>query len=228
MASDKELLVIMHATHSERMMPQYLAQLDGAGIEYHIEKFIEYPNWKGGGTLGFTVETKRRLAKQFSDYQFLIFTCAFDMLFFSSKAAVLKRIPTDYIVMGAEKNCYPVASIASQIPERGPWRFSNGGPYAGTPDNFLKWCDAMESHRAYNPNMLDQELYNIMLAEDNEWCQIDFRTNLFFCLFSGYEELEFRYGHPYNSFWGTYPAFIHANGQSPTEELFEKYERSLK
>jgi hypothetical protein len=75
--------------------------------------------------------------------------------------------------------------------------------------------------------MTNQGLYNILLVEQPELIDIDWKTELFFCLHTGYPELEFEQGRMVNTAWGTRPAFAHANGAWPTAEMWEKYHRSL-
>jgi hypothetical protein len=145
--------------------------------------------------------------------------------FYGNKEEVIGKIPTDCILHGAEKNCYPDPSMADRIEKRTPWCFANGGLAAGTPENFLMWCRDAEKNLRYRREMLDQEFLNILLAEGS--LLIDDTTDLFYCLFCGYDELEFDRGHPVNTLCETRPNFIHANGKWPAYEAWAKRERSL-
>ena len=211
-------------------MRQYCQQLKDAGIDVHVETITtDFPNLQGGGTLGGKMDWCRRLTQQFQDYQKIIFSDAFDVLFYGSKEEVLEKIPDDYVLSAAEKNCYPDPNIAAFIPGNTPWRFFNGGLWCGTPENIFKWIDAIEHHPSYNPNILDQQFFNWVLSQKytNSFLHIDSYTNLFFCLYCGYPELEFQNGVPYNTFCRTHPNFIHANGKWDNSEMLRKYELSL-
>jgi hypothetical protein len=226
--ASSNLIVVLGTTASGGFMPEYLKSLEQADIPYHIEDISMMPNLNGGGNLGWKVEFFRKTASMFSSYEFMIVSDAWDMMFFCrNKGEVLCRLPKDHVLFAAEKNCYPDAAIAPRIPDRGPWRFMNGGLSGGTPQSFLAWCDAAERHPLYVPSALDQWFTNELLAAEDPLIQIDYRTRLFFCLYGGYPELEFVNGMPVNTMYHTYPCWIHANGKWSTEELLEKYQRSL-
>ena len=130
--------------------------------------------------------------------------------------------PGDFVLQAAEKNCHPPECRGLNIPNAGPWQFANGGLALGTSEAFLRWCDACEAHPKYAPGMIDQHFMNMCLADgyDCGW-KIDSETRTFFCLYGGYDELRFDHGRPVNSFSGTRPLLIHANGGWPTEKLFQ-------
>jgi hypothetical protein len=220
----KDLLVIMCNSTGELRgtMPLYLTQLEEAGIHYHVES-IPPPD----STIAFKLRVIRKVIPEHADYEFHIFTDAFDVQFLGQKEHILKQIPRDGILLAAEKNCHPPECKALKIPDVGPWMYANGGLWAGTPESILNWCDEIEAHPLYRPDKIDQLLYNELLAEGSELARIDFKTTLFFCLYSGYPELDFASGMPINTRYCTFPSFIHANGCWSSKEMVEKYERSL-
>lgn len=221
-----DLLVVMGATARRRTMPLYLDQLAKAGIEYRVETCTDKPNIDGGGNLGYRVKKFKEWAHRFSNYELLVFSDAFDVTFYGTKEEVISKIPRDRLTHAGEKNCYPNESWSLPIPDRGPWRYANGGLVAGTPEHFKHWCAYTERHRFYDPECLDQHFLNLEIAE-GVGCLPDFRTELFFCLFGGYEELDFEKGLPINTLYGTHPNFLHANGGCDPSIMFAKYERSL-
>jgi hypothetical protein len=228
MASD--LLVIMGASDlNHGTLPLYREQLAKAGIETLIVDVSDRPNLNGGGNLGYRVDVFRRwAAAHLESHRFLIFSDAFDVTCYASSVEeIISRIPTTHLLHAAEKNCYPDPSIASRIDGDSLWKFANGGLVAGTPAKFIEWCDSVVQYPFYNPAMLDQEFLNIMVANKMRHGIIDDRTNLFFCLYGGYGELDFVAGKPINMRYRTTPLFLHANGQWDTTEMFEKYKRSL-
>jgi hypothetical protein len=222
-----DLIVIMGATEVHGTMPLYQRQLEEASIEVYVYQGLDRPNMNGGGNLAYRVEILRRLAQQFSHFEKIVFSDAFDVTFYGKKENLLKKIPTDALLHAAEKNCYPTECLPLPIPDRGPWRYANGGLVAGTPERFLEWCAKAEQHPRYRPSMLDQQFLNELVAEDSPLCRIDHRTNLFFCLHSGYQELDFTNGIPINTMHCTFPMFLHANGKWTADEMFARYERSL-
>lgn len=217
----------MGASEVHGTMKEYLWQLEEAGIDTRIVDVSDRPNQNGGGNLGYRVKIFRQLAEQNSDYQFLVFSDAFDVTFYGTKAGVISKIPTDHILHAAEKNCYPDPQVAHRIVHRTPWCFVNGGIAAGTPQSFLEWCAEAEKHHLFRPEQLDQQFLNEMVAERSMLCVIDDRTELFYCLFGGYDELDFERGMPVNTLLGTRPNFCHANGKWTADEMFARRERSL-
>lgn len=222
-----DLIVVMGASEEHGMMNLYLRQLASGGIEYVVVDGSDKPNINGGGNLGYRVKKFREVASLYQHYERMIISDAFDMLFYGTKEQVLSKIPTDYVLHAAEKNCYPNESLALPIPDRGPWKYANGGFVAGTPSQILGWCSEVEHHPLYQPNSLDQHFLNILTSEGSPHGVIDYETNLCFCLYGSYPELEFERGLPINTLYGTRPSFIHANGKWDATEMFAKYERSL-
>lgn len=226
-----DLLVIMGATTEGGTMRKYIEQLTAAGIDHHVDWRDEYPNMNGGGTLAYKMKTMREGATRFSHYKKLVFSCAFDVTFYGAKEDALRNIPNEGVLIAAEKNCYPDQSLASFITGETSSRYYNGGLLAGTPASFLKWIDAVECHPMYASRSegLDQTFFNILLAADSNHplVKVDARGKLFFCLFGGYDELEFENGIPVNKITSEHPCFVHANGKWPSEEMFARYERSL-
>jgi hypothetical protein len=224
---NSDLLVIAGASAEHGTLPEYRRQLAAAGIDLHMADISDRPNMNGGGNLGFRVRVFERLARQFAHVPFLIFSDAFDVLFFGSMESVIARIPPTHLLHAAEKNCYPDLAMANRIADTGPWRFANGGLVAGTPQSFLAWCEAAPRHPAYNPEMLDQQFLNILVSEDSPLCVLDSRTELFMCLYGGYEELNFANGEPVNTLYGTWPSFIHCNGNWESATMWDNWRISL-
>lgn len=222
-----DLIVILSASGVRGTMREYLRQLARARIDFHVEDISGFPHLDTGGNLRQKVESLRNMAHRFSNYKRLVFSDAFDVTFYGTREDVIATIPDDYVLWAAEKNCYPDQAIAAHIPDSGPWRFANGGLLCGTPKSFIEWAHLAETHSAFNPAIVDQQFHNMMLAEKSPLCIIDSHTDLFFCLYGGYEELEFENGLPVNTLYGTHPQFIHANGKWDATEAFAKLERSL-
>ena len=220
-----DVIIIMGASQVAGTMPLYLQQLSSAGIPVHVEPYA-WAHWIGrNGTLQEKIEIYRQMAHRFREYERLVFTDAWDVTFYGTKEELIERIPNDRILLAAEKNCYPDPNIAPLVPDRGPWRFANGGAHCGTPEAYLAWCDAID--QTGYPNMIDQGWFNYLLSQNHPAMQIDHRTELFFCLFCGYEELEFIKGKPHNTLHDTHPLFVHANGKWDYTRMLLDYEASL-
>jgi hypothetical protein len=224
----KDLLVLMACSSVQKLQPEYMRQLTEADIDYHVEHLGPRANENGGGTFSHKVDSFRRLSKLFCEYEKLVFTCAWDVLFYGTKKEVLGKIPDQGVLLGAERNCYPDASIAHLCKGDVPWRFVNGGLTAGTPESILAWLDGIEQHLQYHPSEVDQLSLNLMRAENSPLTMIDARTELFYCLHLEGGELDFENGLPVNKLCGTHPNWLHFNGRHPHEPAMELRERSLR
>ena len=221
----KDLIVTMAASSTQGTMPLYLEQLSAAGIPTWIETNNGF-DMSAGGRLWMKIKGIRALAQQFeATHRFMIVSDAWDVTFWGDLNGVLERAPREFVLWAAEKNCYPDPQMAMTINQPRPWAFANGGLSIGTPKAYLEWCEKAERHIYYHPQMLDQQFLNLQLSRNE--ISIDFATDLFFCLWGGYEELAFYNGKPYNTHCWTNPLFLHANGQWTAAEAFEMQRRSL-
>ena len=223
-----ELVLITAASSVSGTMPLYLNQLAAANIEVHVEPLTPeiMPNLGGGGNLGGKVAIMRRLTQQFSHYEKIVFSDAWDVQFFGAKEEVLAKIPDDYVLCAAERNCYPEPHLAAAISGDMPWRFFNGGLSAGTPVSFLRWLDCLEREPDYDPTMLDQAFFNRKLAAGSSLVNLDSTTTLFYCTFGeegAIADLQFdAHGLPVNILCNTRPHWIHSNGKWPSDHIYAR------
>ena len=222
-----DLLVILPCTQEYGLMPEYLRQLREAEIDVHVERLESIPNGNAGGTHAYALDIYRRCAQRFDNYRNLVFSDAFDVLFYGTKEEVLGKIPFDRVLLAAERNCYPDPSLSSSIPGKTPWRFANGGLACGTPESFLKWVEEIEKHPLYAPSGLNQRFYNLLLAMGFPLVSIDATTDLFYCLFLEEGELDFQNGLPINKLCRTRPNFLHFNGKCFHPGVLARREASL-
>lgn len=208
-----KFIVISPATHSAKLMDKYTAQLAAAGIPHLIPHWDDFSS-ASDGTIERCVRSRRLWAEKHVDYDRLIFTDSWDVLCYASRDEIEATLSgmTGTVVFGAEKNCYPEPELAALIPDRGPWRYVNGGLMTGSPQEIIKWCDVVEHHPKYTPSMIDQQWYNRRLAELNPIISIDWQTSLFYCMILEAGELAVKDGRPYNTVHQTFPSFIHFNG----------------
>ncbi len=218
----KDLLVIMCCTEPQGTMAEYQRQLADAGIDVHVEPMKDFA---AANCLGAQVAGERELATRFRDYGKIMFSDAFDVLFYGTKADVLAKIPDKGVLLAAERNCYPDATLADGMWGTTPWRFVNGGLLAGTPDAILEWLDRIETHPMYNPAFCNQSFFNLLRFNKSSLMRIDDTTELFYCLFGERDELHFGAdGFPVNGVCKTRPQFIHANGHWPQKRAGQKSE----
>ena len=223
----KDVVIIGSASQIGGTMVQYIQQLSAAGIELYIRDISSAPWLNRGGFISERIAAIREHVQRFANYQYIIFSDCHDVTFYGNKDMLMARMPKEHVLHAAEKNCYPDSGLISQIPDRGPWRFANGGLCAGSPEAFWKWCDAAISHPKYQPEILDQHFLNLLLADKSPLCEIDHQTKLFFCLYGGYDELGFVGGSLMNRLYDTWPLFIHANGKWSAEDAFRRRAESL-
>ena len=205
----KELIVIMGTACGERgLMAQYCRQLKDAGIDVYVHTLTGFEN-----TLAAQIRDQRPIITKFLDYKKIVFTDAFDVLFFGTKSEVLEKIPTDTILSGAERICWPDDPREKEYPGTTPWKYANGGLSAGTPQNFLKWLDDIEHHPLYSVRAEDynQRMFNDFKFEKSPIMRFDETTDLFYCMPGEKAELGFVNDRPVNRICKTFPNFLHVN-----------------
>lgn len=217
----KDVLVIMGASCSNKLMPKYRGQLEAASIPYHVEPLPNITS-PSDGTMGFCVDAFSRFAERFENYNRLILTDAWDVLFYGDHESLTDRLNlfAPHVLFAAERNCYPEAHLADSIAANYkptptmPWRFLNGGMLTASPDELWRWCRAVERHPQYDAKMIGQQWLNRRMAENSPLARIDIQTCLFYCMYREDEgmELVVKDGRPYNTLTGTYPPLIHFNG----------------
>ena len=223
----KDIVVAIGASQIHGTLPEYIRQLSRAGIEIYLINLQGSPWLHRGGHISEKIAKTRETIQRLSEYRYVVMSDGFDVTFYGTKDGLLARMPKEGVLQAAEKNYYPDSGLKDLIPDRGPWRFANGGLSAGSPEAYWKWCDAVLHHPRYEPHCLDQDFMNLLLSERSPWMTIDSNTELFFCLFGGYDELQFVNGEPLNTYHDTWPLFVHANGKWDASEAFHKYHESL-
>lgn len=227
----KDVIVTMAVSSIRGMLTEYILRLSSAGITVNVDNIEEVRQFLGREhqfSISVKLATLRFIAKRFSGYEFIVTSDGWDVNFYGNREELISRIPREGVLWAAEKNCWPNADLAEMVPDNGPWKYVNGGLLAGTPKSIMEMCDRIEAHPLYDPNMIDQEFMNLLLSGGSEDFTLDWKTNLFFCLHGGHDELEFRWGMPYNKVHKTWPLFVHANGNWPVGELVRKHDESLK
>lgn len=216
-----DLQVITFCTRRAGLIAQYEEQLSRAGIAFHVESLAGMQNGDFG-SLGARLTNCRRLVEKFKDSSKIVFTDAWDVLFYGTAEEVYEKIPIDRVLIAAERNCWPDTYMAPYYPGKSVWRFVNGGLQAGTPEQLMQWIDGVEKHPCYHPGYIDQHWMNLRLLDGSFPIPLDTETNLFYCMVGEAGELLCKDARPINSITGTRPNFIHFNSKhDPTMFLWK-------
>lgn len=198
----------------------YEEQLANAGIPLclEVDQAANYP--KGMRTLGDHVKNLRFWLAKHGDCENIVFSDAWDVLFYGNAEQVVEKIPERGVLLAAERNCFPDGHLAGKFVGLTPWKFANGGVLAARTEELRKWLDGVERHPLYQPNLLDQEWFNLRLLEGDPLIRIDRQCELFYCMHLDAGEMGFQNGHPFIATTQTHPQFIHFNGKhDPTKFL---------
>lgn len=228
-----KLLLVMAASCSNKLMPKYVAQLTESKIPFYIESLSEM-NSPSDGTMGLCVRKWSEFAERFENYERLILTDAWDVLFYGDRDSLAQRLSlfAPHVLFAGERNCYPEPELAEKISANYhpqptlPWRFMNGGMLTASPDELWRWCREVERHPQYDAAMIGQQWLNRRMAENSPLARIDSQTHLFYCMYREDEgmELAVKDGKPYNTLAGTYPIFLHFNGSWSPEPFLTMME----
>jgi hypothetical protein len=236
----KDLIVTTACTHRYGMIDILERQLDEARIDFYVGAMERAMSWKELMRVDRRLRDIERMVGRFaSDYRFMVFIDSRDMLFVGTRDDVIAKIPENgRILMAGDRHCWPEEDLADKIPERGidplgypcvhskwlrvPWRFANFGGIAGRIEAVGNWIAAMRTHPQYEEGAWDQAIANRVLAADDPFFDIDYRTELFYCMHRDEGELYFGGERPYNRWTGNYPNFIHFNGPYANPKPFLK------
>lgn len=216
--SDKSIIVVAYATHRAGMLDEYEAQLAAADIPFHLEQASPMPQGANSITMRRRIDYMRAMCEKFIDYERIVMTDAFDVLFFGTKQELIDKFPKTFIC-SAERNCYPEPHLAGIIEGSTAWRYANNGMIAATPTFLYGWCDAAE--KIGDLDILDQAWFNRRRAYRDGIYALDVTTELFYVVSSTQEDgaLQMRDGRPWNSKTGAFPAWFHFSGKCPDDRF---------
>ena len=206
----KDVIVVSAITERRHMIDEYEDQLAATGIDFHLEP-VTLADGIGSITAWWKFSFLREMCQRFSDYDRIIFTDAWDVLFFGSKSELLAKIPS-WPTFSAERNCWPESELAESIISTSPWRFCNAGMMAGAPLAILRWLETPSPSSDWD--MMDQAWLNRRLADHSFPVTLDETTKLFYTVSCDREDgsLRIRNSKPFNARYGTYPQFLHFAG----------------
>lgn len=207
-----DLIVISAITHRAGMIDEYEDQLDAAGIDHHFHP-IKLENGIVSITARWKFEFLREMCREFNNYERIVFTDGWDVLFYGGKEEALRKIP-EQPIMSAEHNCWPESNLADKFTSPSPWRYCNPGMIAGSPAGinlWLQFCDKLG-----DTDLMEQKWCNRIKANPvtNYLIKLDVETKLFYVVSHDSEDgfLRLNEGRPWNSRFNNSPQFFHFSG----------------
>jgi hypothetical protein len=204
----KDIIVVSAITERRHMIDEYEDQLAAAGIDFHLEP-ITLANGIASITARWKFEFMRRMCERFDMYERIVFTDAWDVLFFGTKGELMEKLPEELLV-SAERNCWPEPGLPSRFSR--PWCYVNAGMEAGDPMAIYNWCN--RSLTMPDLDLMDQAWFNRQLTDISRLRAIDCSTSLFYTVSYDREDcsLRLKNGKLWNSRFDTYPQFFHFAG----------------
>jgi hypothetical protein len=205
-----DVIVVSAITERRHMIDEYEDQLAAAGIDFHLET-VNLADGIGSITARWKLAFMRRMCERFAHFSRIVFTDAWDVLFFGTKEELLAKLP-DFPMLGAERNCWPEPGIASNFNSGSPWRFCNAGMLAGCPKQILQWIEL--ALKTPDLDMMEQAWFNRRRANQDLMFRLDVYTSLFYNVSYDREDgaLQLRGGRLWNSTFDTFPQFFHFPG----------------
>lgn len=204
-------LLILTTTSNRSKCYQLERSLKLHGYDYHI---IEHA-WDGFlGKLHYTYQYLRTL----KGYTHFLYTDAWDTVAMRPDVIV-----PDGLLISAERACYPYPAWAERYPASDShWKYVNGGGWCGEISAFLK----MYESKVPTDEMNDQ----VWLSERflAGWGKLDYQCEIFQTLgFCPESDFVFIDGIFSNIVTATSPAFIHGNGHTPMDHIYNLFPTSM-
>jgi hypothetical protein len=201
-------LLIITTTSDRSRCHQLERSLRLHGYDYVI---LEH-SWHPDGFLGKLHHTYNYL-KTCTSYTHFLYTDAWDTVAMRGGVVV-----PDGVLISAERACYPHPELASQYPASdSPWKYVNGGGWCGSVESFLRLYESKPPTDELNDQVWMTERYLSLQHED--WVALDTDCMIFqtlgFCPVSDFIHSPFT-----NTITGTQPAFIHGNGHTPMDHIY--------
>lgn len=212
----KDVIVIVHATERKFLMDEYEEQLRTAGIDFHVEKIEPLVNGLASMTMRWRCEYWKSMCQKFSDYKYLIFTDAWDVMFFGARdQLILKLQHINYPLLSAERNCWPDPESPRSLNwSSSPWKFVNCGMMAGSNSDIIVSSEKFLSKP--DLDIMDQQWMNRLLNQSGTTrpMGLDRDCYLFYTVSADKEDgsLTMEGDRIYNQYHDTFPNFFHFAG----------------
>jgi hypothetical protein len=188
--------------------------------DYH---FIQH-KWKG---FLDKIHLTYAYLKDLKGYTHFIYTDAWDTFAMAGPF----RVP-DGLLISAERACYPHPEKAALYPENpSPWKYVNGGGWCGEIAAFIKLYELCPPTTELN----DQVWLTDQFLKGYDWVRLDYECKTFQTLGFCPEE-DFELNHVFsnddwylfkNNVHDTFPAFIHGNGHTPMNHIYELLPKTM-
>jgi hypothetical protein len=181
----KDVIVVAHATERKYLTDEYEGQLRDAHIDFHIEPITLFDGI-GSMTGRWRLDYWHRMCKKFSGYDRIVFTDAWDVLFFGNIYGMHTRLPP--LLISAERNCWPDESLAQWYRSTSPWRYPNPGMMCGYPEYIVAWIETLKAGLRFNADVMDQLAFCQLAASHPELVPLDTLTTLFYVVSADKED----------------------------------------
>jgi hypothetical protein len=213
------IAVVAYCSQEAGMLPLYRQQLKEANIDLHLTTGVRFYGGTGnGGMLVTKCEAIQQEVKKLWDYNYLIFTDAWDVLFYGTEQEVVEKLDKQLgrykVLLMAERVCWPDGYLSTCFEGDTIWRFVNGGVMAGSPGALLNWASSILAHPTYIPQIIDQQWMNHRLLMADPLINIDSHCNTFYCMNGDRGEMICKDGLPYNTVTCTTPNWLHFSGNA--------------
>lgn len=211
----KDVIVVSYATHRAGLLDEYEQQLKDAQIDFHLES-VELADGINSVTARWKFAFMLRMTKRFADYECIVFTDAWDVLFFGTRDDLMPKIPK-VCAISAERDCWPEDDLAQQIAHHGPWRYCNAGMMGGSTQGIMAFVNGVSPFPELD--LMEQQWLNRRLVEGRCPWMVDCATSLFYTVSQYHEDgsLQIKDGKLWNSHFNSFPQFLHFSGKCPTE-----------
>jgi hypothetical protein len=156
----------------------------------------------------------------------IVYSDSYDSLVLCSPEEVIEKYLANfapYILYYAERACWPHPELESKYPvvENTPYKHLNGGGFIGTPKQYIDLVEidfpvpsAEFNDQVHSTNLFLNHNDKANIALDN-YCKIFQCTG-----HAGPEDFKYENGRVINNITGEKPSFIHFNGHSFIEDIY--------
>jgi hypothetical protein len=200
--------------------------------DYHI---IEHP-WTGFlSKLHETHKYLKMLATE-TTYTHFLYTDAWDTFALASEQALYERMPNG-LMLSAERACYPHPEKAPLYPPNpSPWKYVNGGGWAGEITAFLSIYEQNPPKTELNDQVYLTDRFLALCIPpspqgegrdegERPVVKLDYDCTIFqtiaFCPETDFEVRNDAQGIIKNTVTGNYPIFFHGNGHTPMPHIYK-------
>jgi len=168
----------------------------------------------------------RRLAREFEklDSEYFLFSDAKDSFLMAGEDEIVEKYLaikpeglSDYVLVSAEKNCYPQEMASHLYPKTiSPWKYVNAGQYMGTKQGIIRMLESMMALEIHDDGV-DQLRMSMLYVSGSCPMILDTFCSVFQSMFQGTDE-DFAWDDDnrlVNIMFDSKPCAVHFNGNWP-------------